>query len=453
MSMSADLDKLRLVLRPFVQAVRDYVEQGRTSGLLAPAHEMYQKRTVEEVTFDETGVLNVGGISSATLRKPEWLRAMARGHDALSDAPFFKEFVDKYADEFFGNWTGVHSLLNATILAFLNESSLTVDECMDRFIDMRVAVRPNREQRLWVKGALVGVTLPPEPVCFQVGTTLFTLRRPEREDIEVEHSVYELLPIQMDCPTCIVEVDYSTREYRSNPGPVLRVVELLRILTGGSVQDLFVVSRPSNGIRIASSEMILTSTLHRVSTLEVVSISAGRAERFTRFFQRLWPLVGEEHRQDWWQDREYLGVAVDFLNEALFDKALPQRRLAFCIMGLEALFLRERGELTFRLANRVAKFMVLAGHEFPNLVDELSKAYNLRSGYIHGEVGKSSPRNKARQLLPIVLFCLRFTIAAMGAAAIDKTAMLKAIDESLVRPAAGDALAKQLARVNDIVLR
>lgn len=87
--------------------------------------------------------------------------------------------------------------------------------------------------------------------------------------------------------------------------------------------------------------------------------------------------------------QDYLSVAYGYYIESVIGDSSFESKLATAIMGIESLFLSERGELKSRLSNRMAKVLGLFKTndvEFSpiEIKKRVEKAYDIRSIYVHG---------------------------------------------------------------------
>src|SRR5205823_8619686 len=110
-----------------------------------------------------------------------------------------------------------------------------------------------------------------------------------------------------------------------------------------------------------------------------------------------------------------------------FERGLIADRIVDLVIAAESLFLRdidsdERGELSFRLALRVVKFIEFPGRTEHDVFRLMRRAYKARSRIVHGgETGAAHPAEIATyidDLETVVRLALRKAVAIEGGAAL-----------------------------------
>ncbi len=74
--------------------------------------------------------------------------------------------------------------------------------------------------------------------------------------------------------------------------------------------------------------------------------------------------------------------------DALLKPEAVENKIAYGIMGLEALYLKakEREELSHRLAQRIAKIFEVLGEQPVKIYNLIKKGYDIRSSFVHGSI-------------------------------------------------------------------
>src|SRR2546422_822861 len=89
-----------------------------------------------------------------------------------------------------------------------------------------------------------------------------------------------------------------------------------------------------------------------------------------------------------------LTIAHTRYKEALFETPLFENRVATAMMGLEALFLDETQELSYRLSVRVSKTISFLKRDPFEVRETIKDAYSIRSKFAHGNVLTHKDRRK-----------------------------------------------------------
>jgi hypothetical protein len=135
------------------------------------------------------------------------------------------------------------------------------------------------------------------------------------------------------------------------------------------------------------------------------------------------------------QTVDHISISLQRYNDALF-KSDPVERLAYAIMGLEALFLKsiEREELAHKLAQRVAKCISILGHQPLEIYRTVKQSYDVRSEFIHGSLLGEDKRREASKFADKIMEYLRVSLLIFLELKekIEKENFLNTIDNSLL---------------------
>src|SRR2546427_7453406 len=96
--------------------------------------------------------------------------------------------------------------------------------------------------------------------------------------------------------------------------------------------------------------------------------------------------------------------------DSLRGQVLPEEKLMYAIMGLEALFLENESELKFRLCTRLAKLLAHLNEKPETVLVDTSQAYDLRSTHVHGSSLTSEERIRCQDVLKRIWRYLRKTL-------------------------------------------
>jgi len=111
-----------------------------------------------------------------------------------------------------------------------------------------------------------------------------------------------------------------------------------------------------------------------------------------------------------------LSIAYDRYSDSLEGGSI-EKHISSAVMGLEALYLKEVDELSYRLSMRVGKLLSLTEGEYkPGEVrDNLKVAYKIRNKYVHGVILKTEQIKKLveEKFAQIMIDYLRASIVAL----------------------------------------
>lgn len=152
----------------------------------------------------------------------------------------------------------------------------------------------------------------------------------------------------------------------------------------------------------------------------------------------------------------HIAVAYKFYINALLTRSLDSfmevnvnGKIAFAIMGLEALFLEDSAELKYRLGLRISKLLGIYDRDTYSSIkvnENIKTAYNIRSKFLHGTSAGNGNENS--NLLSLVMDYLRNSIIIYLLIHKSKNDFIKLIDNSLINP---DSEKELKSCMNDII--
>jgi hypothetical protein len=146
-----------------------------------------------------------------------------------------------------------------------------------------------------------------------------------------------------------------------------------------------------------------------------------------------------------------LEIALRRYLDSIRETSPTEQRLTLAVMGLEALFLEERQELSFRLRVRSATALGNLNEDPLAVYEQVSKAYGFRSNYVHGSIVATDDIPLAQEVLTDVWRYLRKAIVfyiATGIGVGEKSKFLLRLDRSLIVDSERLALAKEFELVS-----
>jgi len=262
------------------------------------------------------------------------------------------------------------------------------------------------------------------------------LRRPRPEDFVSEHPFemiwIEHIPVFRNT-SAVLEV---TQRSQFVSDELEKLIIALRLYKPGSIVERKTIWKPKSILQFEG-------TTWSPSTQPIVyrySLSSEDSSKLKTFLDKIKPLL--PIAQGRIETIDHISISLQRYNDALF-KSDPTERLAYAIMGLEALFLKssEREELAHRLAQRVAKCLSLYGYRSLEVYRTIVQAYDIRSDFVHGTLVSKEKSHDAGTLADNVIKYLQISILMFLELKnkVEKDNFLSTIDNSLLHP---DALAK-----------
>jgi Apea-like HEPN len=136
---------------------------------------------------------------------------------------------------------------------------------------------------------------------------------------------------------------------------------------------------------------------------------------------------------------DYVRVAYERYCAALLRRDIFEERVANAVMGLEALFLEEKQEVSYRCRLRVARAMSYLGENPRDVFGRLADAYRCRNAFAHGDrlstknAQKLASRYQDQEILyRSAMNYLRKALVASIVGVDKKATLIAMVDESLV---------------------
>jgi hypothetical protein len=173
-------------------------------------------------------------------------------------------------------------------------------------------------------------------------------------------------------------------------------------------------------------------------------LSLDDSDRLEEFIDRIGPLIPEKIAGYSQGKSDHLVISVQRYEDALLKKDIVESRISSAVMCLEALYLRrsERMELSRRFRQRIAKILSFFGHSPLDVYRHLTRAYEIRSDFVHGAPFLEEHREKATEIVDNVLEYARLSILLFLQLKKKhkKKKFIELIDRALLDPKASEKL-------------
>ncbi len=238
------------------------------------------------------------------------------------------------------------------------------------------------------------------------------LRRPVPEDVErsvhVELAAYNLGLRKDELPQAILIINRESRSEREMQHELRRTLAALRLYKIGEVTY--------SEYSITSDSVLDLGGTHRhldtTHTAERYGVSEEEEDSFNSFLERVLPSIPSDWIDVPYRPSNEVAVAYRRYCDASI-RDVPHKRIALAVMGLEALFLNKGADLDRKLGQRLARLMMYTGMR-PNITyQNVTKAYSIRSDYVHGshvkeeDNSESSGHQELNELMMYILNLLR----------------------------------------------
>lgn len=203
------------------------------------------------------------------------------------------------------------------------------------------------------------------------------LRKPTAKDIEEEISY----PFNntLSNPSAILNIELLAKSGTELQEYIEKTIALLKLYNVGSVDDILYRMYSDTIIGITGS---IGSNFRKLN-LEKYSLSKKDETKLIEFWNKIFNILPEGFFKFNPSEIDYLTIAYNRYKDSLLND-IPEKRVANAVMGLEALYLNNEGELKFRLSKRISKIMGLLGYDAIKIDQMTLEAYNIRSKFVHG---------------------------------------------------------------------
>lgn len=178
------------------------------------------------------------------------------------------------------------------------------------------------------------------------------------------------------------------------------------------------------------------------------SLSVNDTSKLEKFFEVILPLIPLQLLNPNITQIDYSIIAIQRYHDAILKPEPIESKLAFAIMSLESLYLKEseRGELEHRLSQRLAKLLSLCGYEPIEVYNTVKRSYDIRSNFVHGSPIPQESLQEASKLAEKVIDYTRLSILIFLQIKpkIEKEDLLNLIDRSLLHVKANEKLVETI---------
>jgi hypothetical protein len=313
-----------------------------------------------------------------------------------------------------------------------------------------------------VEAQITGIVVSDGPVGFEIKGLTFELRqiqaRDLEEEVEIESAPWRaLMPGEglSQTPSAVLTLSTLAKDGNEIHKEAWKAIAMLRLFCLASVEEVRSrVEAPTFSDR--SSEGVSSYCRPPFCGSEVFQVGNADVGRLKEFWEKL---AGKIPQELYWSPGDvaytHQGIAYKRYSEALAHDALIERRIANAVMGLEALFLRQQDELSYRLRVSVAKLLDSLGNCPQEVHDAVNVAYSVRSAFVHGD--QLSPKKKRRlgdlkSLATNTLDYLRQALVLSLVWQTDKDRFVEAIEGALVDPEQDAILRKQISPLRGIIV-
>lgn len=389
-----EIKRIQDTLESLVNAAYSIVIDGMAKGTLKPEYHSHTRYKVTKFEYGESGITNKR-VKPERFSAPSWYQAGNSVYfEGIINRKVYKDALRALLNSYGLQKTHCrHYLwsLTARIARDTLEGKISRPKHLAKYVGLFLKDLNEEKHEYRIGVQLKGLILQPNSIKLDGNTKL---RKPIRRDLEVEdpgpYRPFSSRLRPLEDPTAILNTIIHAKTETELYLEIDRGIEILRLFQVGSVQDVK---------NIIDKDSIIYRTRYEFSDEQLLGqdsylITERDAERLKTFWLRMkridLPIPVERGVP---KEPTALAISYERYSNALDDKIF-ENRIFSAIMGLEALYLMEKQEMSYRLRMRAAKLLSLIGYDHNEIVERIKDAYEVRSTYVHGEILKQQDRRK-----------------------------------------------------------
>jgi len=418
------------LLQELVEEMIRLCDEWKREGKLRKETRFYQKYKVERFEYREDGGIQVFR-SFSIIPKEEWnISDIFKLIEHIKTLPYFEDCIAYIAREYASHFSNpnaqaefwVSEFLQKTILGYLN-GNFDPRKDIVTFIHDLEGNPIEWEIKVWLEG--IGMKV--DEIEIEKG---IIIRKPSASDIEYERPLGMPLFEQtlLHHPSAILEIRRRIKLQPAIYPDLERIIIALQLYKVGSVSKTRIYWKPSSFLQFES----ISTPMHWWPTTYRYSLDASDAEKLPQFVAKIKDKLPIEEKTGSLMTTNHLGIAISRYQDAILKPEATENKIAYAVMGLEALYLESEGELSHRLAQRVAKLLSFFEEEPIKVYRNVKKAYNIRSGFVHGSPLQNKKPQEVKEILDNIIEYLRKSILTFIQLQKEKKELLSLIDDALL---------------------
>ena len=436
---------LELLSQSVVNKTPDYLRHGQ----LFSVNELYLRTSVEQfqITYGHMGL----GQSTQLVPKQKW--RWKHEPDFLNQVKMevaqYDECVNQICNLYkFDKGTTEFYLLQ--FIKYLAEQHLNDADKLSLVDAVTMFIRDLDQSPItWnLKAKLQGIGLETDSIHLEDGVIL---RRAIASDYEADVPFHEVTMGFQDYSSksfsTVLEITMQADNEELARNTLNVFIDVLRLLKLGSVSSVYnSLQAPHSILRLHNTA--LAATKH-IGTYKY-KIEIDEVEKVREFIKALNPILFKITANQ--EQQTSASIAFQRYIDAVLNDGLPESRITSAITCLEALLLKssERMELTHRLSQRVAALLSPLNLPPLKVYKSTSRAYDIRSTFIHGSPIQDEHRKNLNDLCEEILEYARLTVVIFLQVIKnqeDKDSFINKLDNSLFEEKPRTTIKEMLASI------
>lgn len=441
------MEELKSKFTALLTRIQQTVAEQKALRLLMPSVLPMRRWKATEHAVTETGV-TVQRAQEERFTKTDWAGASFRLIDEVAKWPDYQQFFEELAKAMGKDALGLGR--SGRALQTVVHKVVKGDNCNPAELFAQLIQLVNDDPVLtWCDIDVFGIVVNgAKEVRFNAGDAIYTFRQLQLSDFEEPVLDLGSIESRMDSgqPGCILRAETKTTSAVGLQTYVSRVLTMLRLFQVCSVKFGRQGYNRANEFYfpfgINSTRELFQPGNHPIS------LTPDSADRLTKFWKAVWSKLPAGLNDYGPKETTPVFIAYERYCDSLFSPNPVERKIAFAIMGLEAIYLArdEAAENTYRLEMRAAKFLSKLGVQVSEARRHLKHGYRVRNMYVHGGHLSDDDKEKLKRknmdpdaIANALLNYLRVSILHLIVSQ-SKEDFLKLLEESFIERAKDDEL-------------
>lgn len=409
------------------------VKEYQTEGALIQTRTLYVKPKIEGFEYEE-GLIS-HGVSWTHVEKEEWHWKDQYDfiHKVVEQIPEHSDCIAEISKKYKIPNRQAEYWLSRFVQILADKA---VDPLSDEFIVDQVTtfIRDlDKSPRDWrIKVWLDGIWLEEEQ--YELAGEM-VLRRPNPADFEIERR-FDMSPVHdpfpfRGTPSSVLEFSFRAKESHEVRAEIGRILDVLGLFRLGSISAPRIEMLPrsiiSGGTFTISSSPVATPYKYALRSADIGPL--------TSLIKKIKPMLPSPFDTPT-DGIDPLGIAFQRYKDALYQRGTIESRITSAITCLESLYLkaRERMELSHRLSQRISALLRLFEFIPLKVYKDVSRAYDIRSTFIHGSQVEEKQQQSAPKLCETVLEYARVSLLVFFQlkGTVEKEELINKLDNSLL---------------------
>ncbi len=439
------------LLQELASETAKMIENWKNENKLQKVQKIYIKREIKEIEYDKNGSIRHYVESFTPSAKQEWdWKCISGLISKAKELRVYRKICKKIVDEY----NIPEQQAEVWLSRFVHEHIRNyLEGHTHELVNLIVTFINDLEDnpREWTINAWVeGIWLTEiDEIKIDNG---MVIRKPRLSDLEdkipLDLPIFsKLRTFPSEIPSAIIDIHKRAKIKPCIYDELEKLIIILQLYRLGSVSVIKTIWRPKSLIIYGG----VCNSSHRGGTpTYTYPLTKRDLDSLPEFVNRISPLLPTDENGRPLSSDPY-GIAILRYRDALLKPEAIENKIAYGIMGLEALYLKaeEREELSHRLAQRVAKILGVFGEQPIRTYALIKKGYELRSAFVHGSSLQPGDRQKLKNLLDNILEYLRKSILIFLQLKKDKEKddFISMVDNSLLDEKAFDKLKNYLKTI------